>query len=229
MRNIRKAFALLFTAILCMSFVACDGTPKGKQPPTEPSAVSEADRPVTEESVTTEKETEATVQAPTEKTTALPITTIPVTTTLPITTTAITTTTVASKPEKETDLIITDEEDSDYESMVIYLTNKERAAAGLPKLEQSDELTRAAQIRAKEIVTKFSHTRPDGSSCFTVSPLAFGENLAKGHGTPQRVMEEWMSSEGHRYNILYEDFTMMGVGVYYDSKSNQHHWVQLFG
>ena len=82
--------------------------------------------------------------------------------------------------------------------------NAERAKYGLSSLTVSDELTRAACVRASEIVRQFSHTRPDGSSCFTVSGAAYGENIAKGQSSADRVMAAWMSSEGHRANILRE-------------------------
>ena len=105
--------------------------------------------------------------------------------------------------------------------------NAERAKYGLSSLTVSDELTRAACVRASEIVRQFSHTRPDGSSCFTVSGAAYGENIAKGQSSADRVMVAWMSSEGHRANILRESYGSIGVcalkvnGVIY--------WVQLFG
>lgn len=105
--------------------------------------------------------------------------------------------------------------------------NAERAKYGLSRLTVSDELTRAACVRASEIVWQFSHTRPDGSSCFTVSGAAYGENIAKGQSSADRVMAAWMSSEGHRANILRESYGSIGVcalkvnGVIY--------WVQLFG
>ena len=105
--------------------------------------------------------------------------------------------------------------------------NAERAKYGLGSLTVSDELTRAACVRASEIVRQFSHTRPDGSSCFTVSGAAYGENIAKGQSSADRVMAAWMSSEGHRANILRESYGSIGVcalkvnGVIY--------WVQLFG
>ena len=105
--------------------------------------------------------------------------------------------------------------------------NAERAKYGLSSLTVSDELTRAACVRASEIVRQFSHMRPDGSSCFTVSGAAYGENIAKGQSSADRVMAAWMSSEGHRANILRESYGSIGVcalkvnGVIY--------WVQLFG
>ena len=110
---------------------------------------------------------------------------------------------------------------------VVAQVNAERAKYGLSSLTVSDELTRAACVRASEIVEQFSHTRPDGSSCFTVSGAAYGENIAKGQSSADRVMAAWMSSEGHRANILRESYGSIGVcalkvnGVIY--------WVQLFG
>ena len=105
--------------------------------------------------------------------------------------------------------------------------NAERAQRGLTLLSEDSDLTAAACTRAREIASVFSHTRPDGSSCFTVSEKAYGENIAKGYGTVDKVMAAWISSEGHRANILRASYGSIGVcclqidGVYY--------WVQLFG
>ena len=110
---------------------------------------------------------------------------------------------------------------------VVNQVNRERAARGLSALRIDPALTAAAQIRAKEIVQKFSHTRPDGTKWSTVSSAAYGENIAKGQKTADKVMAAWMSSSGHRANILRASYGSIGVaclqsgGVYY--------WVQLFG
>ena len=110
---------------------------------------------------------------------------------------------------------------------VVRQVNAERRKAGLKELTVSAELTRAAKVRAAEIVQKFSHTRPDGTSWSTVSSSAYGENIAMGQKTADKVMAAWMSSSGHRANILRSSFGSIGVcavvsgGVTY--------WVQLFG
>ena len=105
--------------------------------------------------------------------------------------------------------------------------NAERVKYGLSSLTVSDELTRAACVRASEIVRQFSHTRPDGSSCFTVSGAAYGENIAKGQSSADRVMAAWMSSEGHRANILRESYGSIGVCAL--KVNGVSYWVQLFG
>ncbi len=110
---------------------------------------------------------------------------------------------------------------------VVRQTNMERAARGLTELRVDSELTRAATVRARELVESFSHTRPDGSSWATVSSSVSGENIARGHNSADRVMAAWMSSDGHRDNILRAGYTRIGVcaleagGVLY--------WVQLSG
>lgn len=112
-------------------------------------------------------------------------------------------------------------------AQVIGDVNAERMRYGLQPLRVDPELTAAARIRAGEIARKFSHTRPDGSKWSTVSPAAKGENIARGHHSAYRVMAAWMSSPGHRANILRQSFGSIGVcaievnGVMY--------WVQLFG
>jgi len=97
----------------------------------------------------------------------------------------------------------------------------------LSALRTDSELNRAAAVRAGEIVKKFSHTRPDGSHWSTVSNSAFGENIAKGQKTADKVMAAWLTSEGHRANILRQSFGSIGVCAYiYNGVT---YWVQLFG
>ena len=109
---------------------------------------------------------------------------------------------------------------------VIRQTNMERTSRGLGTLRVDAGLNRAAAVRARELVESFSHTRPDGSSWSTVSSAASGENIARGHDSADRVMAAWMSSEGHRANILRAGFTRIGVCAY--EADGILYWVQLF-
>lgn len=119
-----------------------------------------------------------------------------------------------------------------YVNQVINIVNEERAKVGLQPLAKNDTLCEAAEVRAKEIVTKFDHTRPDGSSCFTVlgefniNYWYVGENIAKGQSSPEAVMNSWMNSSGHKENILTERYNNIGVGCY--ESGGTLHWVQLF-
>ena len=111
---------------------------------------------------------------------------------------------------------------------VLELVNAYRADYGLAPLTLSDALCSAAATRAQESTISFSHTRPDGSSCFTVSLLACGENMAMGTDmTADGAVSKWMNSLSHRDNILDSSFRTLGVG--YCSSGREVYWVQLFG
>lgn len=112
--------------------------------------------------------------------------------------------------------------------------NAERAKVGKNALTMSAALCNCAGVRAKEIATSFSHTRPNGTSCFTVlsdggvNYTACGENLAKGQTSVTDVMRDWMNSSGHRENILStsHDYNSFGCACY--SVGGVNYWVQEF-
>jgi hypothetical protein len=121
---------------------------------------------------------------------------------------------------------------ADKSSDVLDLVNSERKAAGLKSVKLNDDLNRVAELRAAEIVERWSHTRPNGEEWKTafaeegVSASYRGENLAKGQYSADKVVEDWMDSEGHRSNILNKKFTKMGVAsVVIDGVT---YWVQVF-
>ncbi|MDO4304039.1 MAG: CAP domain-containing protein, partial [Bacillota bacterium] len=119
-----------------------------------------------------------------------------------------------------------------YVLRIVELVNEERAKAGLNPVTLDMAAATAAKVRAQEIVSSFSHTRPNGSSFATalkeqgVSYRTAGENIAWGQRSPEAVMEGWMNSSGHRANILKESFTHIGVGYYQENGVN--YWTQLF-
>ena len=125
------------------------------------------------------------------------------------------------------------EENLSFAKQVVNLVNEERAKAGLSALVLDETLASAAMVRATEIETSFSHTRPDGRSFSTVlSDMGIqyrrsGENIAWGQQSPQAVMEGWMNSKGHRANILNPNFTKIGVG-YRKNAAGRTYWTQLF-
>ena len=116
------------------------------------------------------------------------------------------------------------------------LTNAERARHGLPPLAFNNTLGEIAQIRAREIVTYFSHTRPNGTSWATLLTefniqaqlSTWGENLLwhSPPNTPAFALNQWMTSPGHRANVLRNTFTHMGVGVYVSG--GRLHAAQIF-
>jgi len=121
---------------------------------------------------------------------------------------------------------------ADKSSDVLELVNQEREAAGLKDLQLNEDLNRVAELRAQEIVENWSHTRPNGEEWKTafkdagVSASYRGENLAMGQSSAEVTVDGWMSSEGHRDNILNKKFTKMGVAtVVVDGVT---YWVQVF-
>ena len=101
---------------------------------------------------------------------------------------------------------------TDLINEVYEITNNYRSLVGVSSLTLDSSLVEAASIRAKELSDSFSHTRPNGSSCFTVlSELGIsygtaGENIAAGYSSSQSVMEGWRSSSGHYQNIISSKF-----------------------
>ena len=114
-----------------------------------------------------------------------------------------------------------------YASQVITLLNEQRVNNGLSPLTADSTLTAAAMQRAAETVIYFSHTRPDGSRCFTAFDGGWrGENIAAGQADPDEVITGWMNSTGHRKNILEANYTGVGVGCF--NYKGINFWVQCF-
>lgn len=114
---------------------------------------------------------------------------------------------------------------------VIVLVNEERRTQGLSPLRFDPSLARAAEDHARDMFENgyFDHVSRDGRDfadrCEQAGYAGFatGENIAKGQRSPEDVMDSWMSSSGHRSNILSANSNEIGVGVV------ERHWVQNFG
>lgn len=110
---------------------------------------------------------------------------------------------------------------------LLSLVNSERSKVGVGNLSWSSTLEQAAKIRAKELTQSFSHTRPDGSSCFTVSSSAHAENIAMGQRSVESVNNSWTNSSGHYKNMVNSSYKTMGAACYV--QNGQYYWVELFG
>ena len=108
------------------------------------------------------------------------------------------------------------------------LINQYRQENGLDVLCWDDKLYEYAKIRAAEASVKWSHTRPDGTSWKEIDPNTFqGENLAKGYDTAQDAVNAWIASQGHKENILRENFNRTAIAFY--NAENGWFWCQTFG
>ena len=125
-------------------------------------------------------------------------------------------------------------------------SNTEKVSySGLQDLTYDVELEKVAMKRAAEIALLFSHTRPNGLKSNTaggwgtsdnVYGFACGENIAAGQGTKGtaeatftswREDDEDYSGQGHRRNMLSENFKAIGIG--HVIFNGTHYWVQAFG
>lgn len=119
-----------------------------------------------------------------------------------------------------------------YEAEVIRLVNNIRKQNGLSPLTANWELSRVARYKSQDMADRnyFSHTSPTYGTpfqmikAFGLSYRTAGENIAYGYASPQKVVDGWMNSSGHRANILNASYTQIGVG--YVAKGN--YWTQMF-
>lgn len=110
---------------------------------------------------------------------------------------------------------------------VLEIVNAERAKENIAPLTMDESLLDSAMLRSAESLFYYSHTRPDGTICFTVNSKARAENIALNQKTPEKAMVSWMASEGHRNNIMNPEYTTIGIGCFL--QENRYMWVQLFG
>jgi uncharacterized protein YkwD len=129
---------------------------------------------------------------------------------------------------------------SSEEAEVLDLTNAARRDQGCGALSLDDSLVEAAGSHASDMVRRhyMDHTNPDGQDPGDRMAAAgwhgssWGENIAAGYSTAQKVFSAWMNSDGHRANILNCKFNKIGIG--YDpgqvkSDLGPGSWVQDFG
>ncbi len=122
---------------------------------------------------------------------------------------------------------------STEEGQAMYNVNAYRSQNGLGFVTGDLLLHQCAQIRSQELLRLFSHTRPNGSECFTVADEVgcdldvFSENIAAGFPDGYSAVIGWMGSPGHRANILNSNNKYMGVGASYGGSYGTY-WAQMF-
>jgi uncharacterized protein YkwD len=121
---------------------------------------------------------------------------------------------------------------------IVDLTNVERARAGVAPLRANAQLMRAAQLHAEQMASlgRLGHvldgaryrSPQDRLSAAGYRWSAYAENVAYGQNGPQDVTESWMTSAGHRANMLNAAYTELGTGYAVDAKGRPY-FVQVFG
>lgn len=141
------------------------------------------------------------------------------------------------------------------QSIFLKLVNEERVRAGVSPLSSNTYLAGRAQIRSREIMKNFSHTRPDGQQWKTVvdtslySYRALGENICMTPYAGTGVSDEWVGSSaqiestasriftlfknspGHYANMIKGDYTECGIGLSYEVQGGvpSFYLAHLFG
>lgn len=100
-------------------------------------------------------------------------------------------------------------------------TNQERQEEGIPPLVISEELSKAAKAKARDMFTKnyWAHNAPDGTTPWVfIQKVGYdyvyaGENLAKDFNDSQGVVNGWMASPSHRENMLSHRYNEVGFAV----------------
>ena len=112
---------------------------------------------------------------------------------------------------------------SAQEQKLFNLLNLDRQANGLSPLALDPELSRLARIKSCDMKENnyFAHVSPTYGNAaamltrFGYAYLGVGENIAH-HSTVEKSEAAFMSSPGHRANILGSQWTKVGVGVCVD-------------
>lgn len=135
---------------------------------------------------------------------------------------------------------------SEEEQKMVDLVNKARREAGVPELKISPALCEAANIRAAEGASVFSHTRPNGSPASSIlkdigleyygsdgqtNQIAYAENITykkSSNGfTVEDTQQNFKDSAAHKKNMLSNLHQYIGIGRY--QTGNKIVWVQVFG
>ena len=106
------------------------------------------------------------------------------------------------------------------EEKMLNLLNQDRILAGLPPLTLDPELSRIARIKSEDMRDNryFAHESPTYGKArqmlthFGYQFAGCGENIAR-HATVEKAQAAFMTSEGHRRNILSGVWEKVGIGI----------------
>jgi len=104
------------------------------------------------------------------------------------------------------------------EENIVKYTNAQRAKYGLAALEIDHDLMDSARQHAAWMASSRSLVH-------TSRPVA--ENIAMGQPHSQSAVSDWMSSSGHRANILNRGYRQIGVAAY-RTPGGTIYWCQQF-
>jgi uncharacterized protein YkwD len=118
-----------------------------------------------------------------------------------------------------------------FEYQLFDLTNATRVNHGLSLLTWDEHVRSTARDHSLDMADNnyFNHTNLSGQSPFdrmqedNITFTVAGENLAYGQFSSIFAHEGLMNSEGHRKNILKEEYEYLGVGVAFNQESQPYY------
>jgi hypothetical protein len=128
----------------------------------------------------------------------------------------------------------------DRDAVVLSTNNQRRKETGLEDLIVNSKLNLSANKKLEDMFANnyFEHLSPEGigvsdlGKIFEYDYILIGENLAMGNfNNEDALLEAWMSSEGHKANILNTKYKEIGVAVGKGLYKGKEVWmaVQHFG
>ena len=122
---------------------------------------------------------------------------------------------------------------ADMETEVLRYVNEYRAGKGLGPLAMNDTINRAAMEHCKYLGNKAHRLNHDGFEermhglMSVIKPCySAAENVARGQKDAKEVVNNWISSPGHRENIE-GDFNLSGIAIYKD-REGMLYFTQIF-
>lgn len=119
-----------------------------------------------------------------------------------------------------------------YARSVVDMINQARTSMGVNALGYTSDLGAAAMLRAQDIITVYSHARPNGKN-YTNALDIYGvkysdsyEVIGSGYTDPSSAMNDWAFNSDISYNMTNKDYKYIGIGCAADS-SGKLYWVLL--
>ena len=136
---------------------------------------------------------------------------------------------LAAADDKKDDLKL-----SKDEKALLDRTNAERKKKDLEPLKPNAKLFAAARAHAANMAKqeKLEHDLDGKGFAERVADAGYkaagvAENVGWNFADPKAAVEGWMGSEGHRANLLGEQYTEVGLAVAKSAKGETY-WVQVF-
>ena len=117
--------------------------------------------------------------------------------------------------------------DLEKENEFLNLINEYRKSLNLTPFSLHTTLQDTSRTRSYDIAKSFSHTRPNGTSPFTLSSKIKAENISKGYSTSQSAFNGFKTSAPHNKNMTNASYTTIGISCY--KFNNKYFWVIHFG